>query len=198
MGGRSERDEQDRGPHADVVDEDDRDHADGTDAHRGLAGGVNGPASLDETTGDPAAADAADVRNQVDGNERQADILQVDAVLLVQESRNPEEIEPPDRVGHELADGEGPGLSELQEAEPADLALLIGRVGLDVGELGLSDGRVLTRGVIGKRPPDDPDKADGTRDDESPFPTPGDSNPRHDERGTQCTDVGAGVEDAGR
>ena len=196
--GRSQRDEEHRRPHADVVNEDDRDDADGTNAHRGLAGRIDRPSGPDQATREPAAPDAAHVGDEVDCDERESDILEVDAMLLVQEARNPEEVEPPHWVRHELSDGEGPGLTELQEAQPTDLTLRVGWVGLDVGQLGLSNRRMLAGRVVGDCPPDNPDEANSTRDDEGPFPAPGNSDPRHEEWGAESTDVGTGVKDAGR
>ena len=196
--GRSERDEEHRGPHANVVDEDDRNDADSADAHCGLARRIDRPAGLDEAGGDPPTADAADIRNQVDSHQWQSDVLEVDAVLLVEETRDPEEVEPPDRVGHELTNSKGPRLAELEQAEPTDLALLVGWIGFDMGELGRGDGRVFAGRVVGQGPPDDPGKADGTRDDEGPLPSPGDGDPRNQEGGAEGADVGARIEDAGR
>ena len=70
----------------------------------------------------PAAGDRADVGQQVHGDHRQADRLDVHAELLVHELCEPEQVKPPDRIGQKLADGERPRLAERQQVEPRNLA----------------------------------------------------------------------------
>ena len=69
------------------------------------------PAALDERRRQPAAADAADVGDEIDRDERRADGPQVDAVIAIEEVRDPEEVQPPDRIGQELADRKRPRLA---------------------------------------------------------------------------------------
>src|SRR6267143_1601318 len=88
---------------------------------------------------EPAATDAADVRQQIDGDQRRAEALELEAVALAQEVGQPEQEHPPDRVDQELAQGEGPRLAPGQQLEPADLLGRLGRVLLDIGQFGGPD-----------------------------------------------------------
>src|SRR5206468_2008716 len=82
---------------------------------------------------------AADVGHDVDDDERRTDVLQVDAVAVAEERRAPEQVERPDRVGEELAEGESPGLRVGEQQPPAHAAGGLGRVAVDVRELARRD-----------------------------------------------------------
>jgi hypothetical protein len=120
--------------------------------HGDLAPRVDVPPSLDQRGRQPAAADAADVGNQIDREERRTDRLEIDAVVAVQEVRNPEQVQPPHGIGHELADRERPRLAVLQQHPPRHVHRRIGRIAADVRELGGADARVAV-GPPAQRPP---------------------------------------------
>ena len=107
--------------------------------HRRLAAGVHGEAAADQGRGDKAADDAADVRGEVDDDERGAELGQGDAVSLVQKFGQPEEEEPSDRIGEELARGEGPRLAVAQKVGPGDWGGALDGVAADKLQLGAGD-----------------------------------------------------------
>ena len=113
--------------------------------HRRLAARIDAPAALEQRRRQPAAADAADVGDEIDRDERRPDRAEVDAVVAVEKIRNPEEVEPPDRVGQELAERERPGLPVLQQPDPRDVRRRVGRIAADVRQLGSADRRVVLR-----------------------------------------------------
>ena len=82
--------------------EHDRHDGQRADEHRALARAVHAPAALDEAARKPAAADAADVRDQIDRDQRRPEPGERETVLAVEKLRQPEQKEPPDRIGHEL------------------------------------------------------------------------------------------------
>ena len=155
-----------------------------TPAWRSCARAFTRPAALDERRREPAAADAAHVGHEVDDHERQADGLQVEAVVAVQEVGDPEEVQPPDGVGHELADREGPGLAVGEQLAPGD-----GRDRLRRDRCGCRpapparEPRVLLGRPVEPQPPDaaqtKPVSAGG---DERPLPAPVQRDPGHDQR----------------
>jgi len=145
----------------------------------------------------PAAADAADVGHEVDHHERQPHGLEVEPVVALEEVGHPEEIQPPDRVGEELADREGPGLPQGKHRRPGQRHDRLGRITVDVRQLRGGHARMLLGPPIAEHPPDHPDEAQQAGDQERPLPAVVDGDPGHDERGDQGTDVRAGVEDPG-
>ena len=113
--------------------EHDRHHRQRADQHRALACAIDAPAALDEAAREPAAADAADIGQQVDGDERRPEPGEREPVFAVQELRQPEQEEPPDRIGHELRDNESPGLPMAQQLQPRHARGRLFRVAADVG-----------------------------------------------------------------
>ena len=138
MGRGSQADEGNREPEVhDVGREHDRDDTERAAQHRLFSSGIHAPAALDQRRGEPAAPDAADIRRQIDGNQRRADVLEVEPIVLLQEVRYPVKVEPPDRIGEELAEGKGPGLAVRQQPGPRDPGGRLRRVAPNVRELRL-------------------------------------------------------------
>ncbi len=136
MPGGREPDQTDRQPQ--IVNEGgkhDRDHRQGAQEHRGLAGAIGAPAPLEKAVGKPAAQDAAEVRHQVDRDQRRSEREQRQSILAVQVLRQPEQQEPPDRIGQELAGHEGPRLAMTQQLRPGHALRRVRRIRLDIGEL---------------------------------------------------------------
>src|SRR5690606_16439594 len=107
-------------------------------------------------------------------------------------------IEPPDRIRQELAHGECPGLTELQELGPGDLDGRIRWVALDQCQFARRDARML-RGMVVQGPPyEHPEQSTEARHDERGLPSPGNRQDRYDRRRDHRTDIGAGVEQTRR
>ena len=112
-----------------------------------------------------------------------------------EELRQPEEEEPPDRVGEELAGGEGPCLPVAQQASPGDPDHRLDGVAADVGQFRRRDARVLLGPAVDRQPGGEPGEARRARDDERPPPAVSGRDPGHDQRRDDRPDVRAGVED---
>ena len=118
-------------------------------------------------------------------------------MLLVQELAEPVEVEPPDGVGHELAEGKGPGLTVADELEPGNGGDRLRRIAADVVELRLRKPRMRLGRPIEHPPDPEPEEADRPRHDERPLPAPGEGDEGNDRGRDHRADVGPGVEDAG-
>ena len=98
-----------------------RDDEQSTDQHHGFSSPIDAPAPADECSREPPPADAADARHGIDNDQRWAKVGQIEIVSLVEEFRQPVQIEPPDRVRQELPGDERPCRPEFQETEPGNL-----------------------------------------------------------------------------
>ena len=83
-----------------------------------LRAALRAPAALDERGREPAAADAADVRDQVDDHDGQAHGAEVQAVVAVEEVGDPEEVQPPDRDRSGTCRGRRPRSADGGSASP--------------------------------------------------------------------------------
>src|SRR2546423_574841 len=112
MAGAGEADQTDRDPEARRLrGERDRDRAERGAEHRKLAraaraGAVGGPARAE-----PAAADRADVGDQIDRDERRPELAQREMEAAREEGGQPEQEGPPDRIDQEAPGNIGPGLA---------------------------------------------------------------------------------------
>ncbi len=95
---------------ADLRGEDNRHHAQRADEHRHFAPAIDPPSAFDQCRRQPAATNAADIGNQLDSYQWKAHGRKIQPVVLAQKIGNPEEVEPPDRIGHELANRKSPSL----------------------------------------------------------------------------------------
>ena len=184
MGRSGEGDEQHRFPHAEAADEEDRQRAEGEDEHRDLTDLDDVVAALGEALDEPAGEDAEDGDDTVEDDERQGRGLEVEVLLALEVVRQPDQVEPPDRVGEELGHHVGPGLTLAEQAEPGHLAI---RSDLLVVEL---------RGFLEERDPEeDPYDAEQAGDDEGGAPAVVEGHQRDDRGSDEGADVRAGIEE---
>ncbi len=72
-----------------------RQNADGANKHCDLACEIDGPACADKVGTEPSAENGSDIRQEIDRYKRQADSFQIDPEAVIQEQREPEQVEPP-------------------------------------------------------------------------------------------------------
>jgi len=196
MPGAGQPDQADRNPHVGRVGrKGDRHGAQGRQKHGALARAVYAPAAPHEARGCPAASDRPDIGQQIDRDQRRAEIQHLDAILLVEEVRQPEEEGPPDRVNQEAAQHIGPGLAQPKQRGPFDGALFFDRVGFDPGQFLRAQALFLARAAVETEPGGQPDHAQQAGEDEGPAPAHGDGDDRHDQRSQDRADIGPGIED---
>ena len=117
-------------------------------------------------------------------------------VLLIQERRQPVQIEPEYRCRHGVGQGEGPGAAHLEDGAERDSGLLRLFLLLDIVQFCLAYGRVLFRVVVLQTPEDQPDTAQGCHAQKGRLPAPHMQYQRQHHRREHGAYVGAGVEDA--
>ena len=105
------------------------------------------------------------------------------ATLALEVRGQPEKVEPPHRIGHELADDEGPDFPVTQQRSPRHLdGFFDGRkTRLYVLELGLAEPRLLFGGVEEPLPEVQPYQADDADEHEGALPAPVPGNPHREE-----------------
>ena len=144
---------------------------------------------------EPTAADGSHGGNTIDDDQRVLGVVEVQAVVVVQEHREIEEIEPPDGIGESLAEGEGIEATAAQESgvgKGLSVRGVGGKIGVQIG-LGLSG--TAAQAVVWEDEPDDaPENAHGSGADKGSVPAEtggdgGDENWSDKEGG-----AGAGVE----
>ena len=112
VGGGGEAEESDGGPcvggeeDVHVRDKHDRHDAQSAEQHGEFSSGVDAVTALHEEAGEPAASDGAEAGCSVDHDERVFDVAEIEAVVVVEELGEIEEIEPPDGIGESLAEAE--------------------------------------------------------------------------------------------
>src|SRR5262249_53347716 len=96
---------------------------DGEKPHGGFARPVDRPTALDQSPRDPATAHRTYIGNQINrryvGGERRP----LHALILIEKFWQPEEVEPPDRIGQHFSEGEGPELAVAEQRQPGRLLL---------------------------------------------------------------------------
>ncbi len=114
MGGGGETEESDGRPGVGgkecvhVGNQHDRHDADGADEESELATGVDAVSVLHAEAGEPSAGDRAEAGRGVDDDEGIFDVVQVQAVVVVEELGEIEEVKPPDGVGDAFSDEKSP------------------------------------------------------------------------------------------
>ena len=101
---------------------DDRHDCQRANQHRHLPTRIDGPTALDQRRREPAAANAADVCHQINDDERWSEVFQIETVAFVQKVGQPEEVDPPDRIRHELRDARRPTFAGAAAAVPTECA----------------------------------------------------------------------------
>src|SRR6266404_8207336 len=167
--------------------------ADGAHEHRDLARGINGAAALNHRGRQPACGHTAGIGEQINHHEWRSDPRQGQAMLALQETRNPEEIEPPDRIGEELPDGKRPGLPERKQGKPFDFSRQDLRIAANVIELRVGDTRVLLGFAINQNPEGKQNKSQCADTYKRPAPTPSCVDPRNYDRCQHGTYAGASI-----
>src|SRR5207248_1559548 len=95
------------------------------------------PTAAGEPAGDPSAQDTEDRDDGVDAHQVNPAILYVEVACLFEVIRQPDEKEPPDRIGQKFSRDERPGLAMPQHLAPSHFARAcncVGCVALDVCE----------------------------------------------------------------
>src|SRR5690606_12096739 len=109
-----------------------------------------------------AACDRADRRAGVDEREERCALQRILAARALEVRRQPEQEEPPDRIGDELADQEGPNLTIPEELRPRQTQDFLRRrlPCLDVLQLIARQSRVILRCEERSLPEDQPHESD--------------------------------------
>ena len=198
MGGGGEAEESDGGPgvggeeRVHVGHEHERKDAEGADEKSELAAGVDAVAVLHAEAGEPAAGDGADAGDGVDGDERVFDVVEIEAVVVVEEFGEIEEIEPPDGVGEAFGEAEGPEAA-MAEKDGVNWAALSDGSEVDLGLSGSA-----AKLVVGEdEPEDEPDESHGAGADEGGVPAEAHGNGCDENGSDEGGGVGAGVEETG-
>ncbi|RML22860.1 hypothetical protein ALQ98_05605 [Pseudomonas syringae pv. lapsa] len=146
-----------------------------------------------------AATDTAEVRRQPDQNQRDAHLSHADpqVVLLIEERRQPVQVEPEHWSSDRIRQRECPRTPHLQNAGERHLDRRRFDFLIDVIQLGLADGRMLFGVVVLQAPGDGPEQPQRPHRHEGGLPAPDREDHRQEGRGQHGTDVGAGVEDTG-
>src|SRR5208282_138147 len=119
-------------------------------------------------------------------------------MFALQEIRHPKQVEPPDRVGHELGYHKGPSLPMRNEAGPTDFHHWRLRVASDVLQLRLREARVLVWLAIQQQPEYEPDETQRAHNHKGPAPAPMDGDPGHDQGSNHRAEIRTGVENSRR
>src|SRR6266480_1732930 len=187
MRGGRDADDYHRGPHAGGArHERSRHDQERHREHRDFARTVYRPPTLDQRARHPATANRADIRDQVHDDDRRGDLRELHSVFRVKEFWQPVEIEPPDRIGHQLSDDKRPRLSKSEKTYPWHTC---------------ADGRCVARHwriPIERNPQQQPKQSERAGPDERPLPSPSQRDPWHDERCENRAHVRASVEDSSR
>src|SRR5215813_768587 len=121
MSRRRESDQNDRCPQTRCFrSKDDRYHCQSGNQHGCLTARVDRESALEQERREPSSANAADGGHCVNHKERKPHVGKSDSVRLEEKVRKPEQIEPPDRIGHELTDGKCPGLRVWYQLQPGN------------------------------------------------------------------------------
>src|SRR5947207_8049689 len=102
---------------------------------------------------------------------------EIDPVFGVEKLGQPVQIEPPDRIREQLTGDDRPGLPEPEEANPWRARRVVWLAGLRRRRR-----RRRRRIAIQREPQGQPQKAERASHDERPAPSPGQGDPRDDER----------------
>src|SRR5258708_31648272 len=118
-------------------------------------------------------------------------------MLFLKKSRQPEKIEPPDRIGEKLGDQKSPGLSESQEGGPAYFRRGLILPAPNICQLLRRTMRMLLRRSVDGHPQNQPEEAGGSRDQKRRSPAPVNRDPGDNQRRQNRTHVAARIEDSG-
>ena len=175
-----------------IVEQKNGNHRAGAEEHRSQPGARGVHPHAAEGSRQPAAADASRGRGAIDNDQRQSKMPQVEMKGLVEEIRQPEEEEPPDRISEKFGQRKGPGLAIVQQFGPGRRAAhLLCRILIDVAQLGVGQGGVIGGLAIFAEPQQNPECAEGSGGEECRVPSVANRHPGHDERSQDGAQVGA-------
>src|SRR5215467_8699758 len=100
---------------------------------------------------------------------------------LQQKIRKPEQIEPPDWIGHEFTDGKCPCLRMWYQLQPRDFRCWLRRIAADIVQFRFFHPRIVLRHSIDGKPRNQPDKADSARCNKCRSPAVSVFDPGHNE-----------------
>src|SRR5262249_42154170 len=159
----------------------------------GFSRGVDGEAAMNQSRRDPAAADAAEIGDEIDGKDRKANFAEAESVFAMHVVGNPEKEEPPDRIGHEFSGGDGPRLAITEQREPRNFSGRWNGVGVNEGEFLRCAARMLFGFAENEQPEDEPKEADSAGEQKCIAPAEMFGNPGNDERSDHRADACACV-----
>src|SRR5258708_15208563 len=174
MSGCGQTNREDRRPVAHARGRDDRDQADCEQKHPALPRPRNAPPATSEISGDPSTEDAEHCDDGVNRDQMSPAILDVEPACGLEVIRQPEEEEPPYRIGDELRHDEGPRLPLAQRSEPAH-GTTVGRfpiiVAFDQFPLDWRHALPALGSIVERHPEGEPEEARQSGEDERPTPS---------------------------
>ena len=168
----------------------DRRDAERADEESELATGVDAVSVLHTEAGEPSAGDRAETGGGIDDDEGILDVVQVQAVVVVEELWEIKEVKPPDGVGDAFCYEKSPeaAMAEENGVERAALG--------DGGKVDLGLGSAAAEPVVRKEKPDDePNKPHGAGADEGGVPSPTQGDGCDEDRRDEGGGVGTRVEE---
>src|SRR6266850_2528626 len=90
--------------------------------HDGFAGLVHGPSMGNEKARHPTTQETAGICGNIRDPRKEADLFEVEAVDVKEIQRQPGDVEPPDRIGQESRQHNGPYLAVFKKFAPAYFA----------------------------------------------------------------------------
>src|SRR5271157_1008651 len=116
-------------------------------------------------------------------------VRDVEVARLLKIIGQPDKKEPPDRIGQESCNDDGPSLPVFEQAQPRDFSSLcvhfIG-ITLNVSKLVSAKALLPFRHLVKRNPESQPDNPCDACHDERHLPAPGERNPRDDDRCDDC------------
>jgi len=104
--------------------------------HRCFAGFALGPSALHEKSGEPSSTHASETGDEIDDGESACVVAILHMALVVEAQGQPEQIEPPGRIGEEFRDCEAPGLLVSNGFEVGNLDGLLFQFDFGRGAIG--------------------------------------------------------------
>ena len=125
----------------------------------------------DESRGQVAPVDAADGRGIINNQDGQSEPNKAQAKFVVEITRQPVEVEPPDGIGKELGNGICPCLAEAKQFDPrSGWTGLLWRVLVNVGEFGSGERGMFGGFVVFEKPQQDPRRGENAGDQKCGVP----------------------------
>src|SRR5947208_15718456 len=117
-------------------------------------------------------------------------------MFVLQESRHPEKIKPPDRVGEKFSQRERPRLPQLHQPRPFYFSTGFLRIAAAVQQFRFGNPGVVLRRAINQEPDGKPDEPDRPDSDERRSPAPVHDQPPHTQRRNNAAYASSRAENA--